>query len=322
MSRTQAASKTSAMRGSVDGLRVVRSRRLLVQGWTPQDIRSQLDAGRWQRVGRALVLHNDEPSRHDVFEVARLNASPRALWTAFTAAEIHGLRGWQREPVHLLVPPGVPVTYRPVPIRVHRGVPVAAVGQCVGHWAGQCVGHWAGHCEVLPSALIRAASSLDSARSACGVIAAAVQQRLVRAADLDGVLLLRSRTRHRAVLRHAIADIAQGSEALSEIDFARLCRAHGLPMPLRQAVRNERSGRRRYVDAEWQRSDGRRVVVEIDGALHLAARRWWGDQLRQNELVLGGAIVLRFPSVVLRTEPAVVVEHLRRALELVSTSGL
>jgi very-short-patch-repair endonuclease len=56
------------------------------------------------------------------------------------------------------------------------------------------------------------------------------------------------------------------------------------------------------------------VVVEVDGALHLVATRWWDDQLRQNELTLADAIVLRFPSVIVRTEPTVVATQLRRAL--------
>jgi very-short-patch-repair endonuclease len=111
-------------------------------------------------------------------------------------------------------------------------------------------------------------------------------------------------------------DIAGGAEALSEIDFARLCRRHGLPMPLRQVVRREASGRRRFVDALWRRPDRRTVVAEVDGALHLVARRWWDDQLRQNELVLSDAIVLRFPSVVVRAEPGIVVDQLRRALRV------
>lgn len=54
--------------------------------------------------------------------------------------------------------------------------------------------------------------------------------------------------------------------------------------------------------------------MEVDGALHLAASRWWSDQLRQNELTLSDAIVLRFPSVVVRTEPALVAAQLARAL--------
>ncbi|HEY3715182.1 MAG TPA: hypothetical protein VGL39_11700 [Jatrophihabitantaceae bacterium] len=76
----------------------------------------------------------------------------------------------------------------------------------------------------------------------------------------------------------------------------------------------DRSGQRRYLDVMWRRSDGRHVVVEVDGALHLAASRWWSDQLRQNELTLSDAIVLRFPSVVVRTEPALVAAQLARAL--------
>jgi very-short-patch-repair endonuclease len=58
------------------------------------------------------------------------------------------------------------------------------------------------------------------------------------------------------------------------------------------------------------------VVAEVDGALHLAVRRWWDDQLRQNELSLADALVLRFPSVVVRTEPGQVADQLRRALLL------
>lgn len=57
------------------------------------------------------------------------------------------------------------------------------------------------------------------------------------------------------------------------------------------------------------------MVAEVDGAIHLTVRRWWDDQLRQNELSLANALVLRFPSVIVRTEPARVAEQLRRALD-------
>jgi very-short-patch-repair endonuclease len=89
-----------------------------------------------------------------------------------------------------------------------------------------------------------------------------------------------------------------------------------LPAPHQQTVRHDVAGRRRYLDATWRRGDGRLVVVEVDGALHLVATRWWDDQLRQNELTLADAIVLRFPSVIVRTEPTVVATQLRRALQL------
>ena len=56
------------------------------------------------------------------------------------------------------------------------------------------------------------------------------------------------------------------------------------------------------------------MVVEIDGALHLEQRRWWDDQLRQNEITLGNSLVLRFPSAVVRLQPELVIAQLRRAL--------
>ena len=103
---------------------------------------------------------------------------------------------------------------------------------------------------------------------------------------------------------------------MSEIDFVKLCRRHGLPAPIQQLVRRDSVGRRRYLDASWQRSDGRLVVVEVDGALHLNPTSWAADQLRQNELVLSDALVLRYPSVVVRTEGDLVARQLRRALWL------
>jgi hypothetical protein len=48
--------------------------------------------------------------------------------------------------------------------------------------------------------------------------------------------------------------------------------------------------------------------------VHLTARRWWDDQLRQNEIALSDALILRFPSVIVRAEPDLVVSQLRRAL--------
>jgi hypothetical protein len=143
-----------------------------------------------------------------------------------------------------------------------------------------------------------------------------VQQRLVTAAELQLTLAGAVRVRHRRLMRAAVEDIAMGAQALSEIDFARLCRRHKLPQPVRQAVRVDSSGRRRYLDVEFRRRDGRSVVVEIDGAVHLAAQRWFADQLRQNEIALSGALVLRYPSVVVRTEPWLVIAQLRQALGL------
>jgi hypothetical protein len=141
-----------------------------------------------------------------------------------------------------------------------------------------------------------------------------VQQRLTSPQRLRSAVIAVPNLRHRRALLHAVGDIEMGAEALSELDLVQLCRRHGLPLPIQQSVRVEPSGRRRYLDAEWRLADGRRVIVEVDGAVHLAPRRWFDDQLRQNELALTGSLILRYPSVVVRTEELLVVGQLRRAL--------
>lgn len=291
----------------VTGQRVVTTWTALRRhGCTVAAIRSQLDARRWQRCGHAIVLHNGPLSRQEKWHVARVHSGPGALLTAFTAAEAYGLRGWERERVHTLTRLGSHVSTRsPVPAQAHR----------VRDWATVRRTR-AAQVHVLAPALLVAAATFDSPRPACGLLAAAVQQRLVTPDRLASALEGAARTRHRVLLRAAIGDIGQGAQALSEIDFMRLCLRFGLPRPIQQAVRREAGGKRRYLDATWRRRDGRLVVVEVDGALHLDQRRWWDDQHRQNELVLGDAIVLRFPSVIVRTQPALIAGQLRRALWL------
>jgi hypothetical protein len=276
---------------------------LLRTGWRTAQVRAQPDANRWQKQGRALVLHNGPLHPDEIVPVTLINCGPRSALTAFTAAQLRGLRGWERDEIHVLVPAGARIRDVGLRLRVHW----------TGDWASQDVS--AGLPGLAP-ALVVAAGTFRDARPACGLLAASVQQRLLSARDLRSALAGRPRTGHRAMLRLAVDDIEQGAEALSEIDFARLCRKYGLPRPRRQAVRVEPSGRRGYLDAEWVTASGRRLVVEVDGALHLAPRRWWHDQLRQNELVIRGDLVLRFPSIVVRCEELLIVDQLRRALAL------
>lgn len=279
-------------------------KQLAARGHTAAHIRAQLAAKRWQRCGHAIVLHNGPLTRLQRFAVGRVHAGPQAIFTAFTAAEFCGLTGWERPEPHVLVPRGARrLRTCPIPLVVHRK----------RDWSGVRSRRLV---HALPDALVVAASSFGSPRPGCGLLAAAVQQRIVRTADLRIAVSSAIRTRHRALLLAAVADIAQGADALSEIDLVRLCARFGLPRPAQQTVRRVAGGRRRYLDATWRRRDGRLVVVEIDGALHLNARNWWDDQHRQNEIALGDAVILRFPSVVVRSEPQRVADQLRRALLL------
>lgn len=283
---------------------VVSLQELIRAGWTASQVRNQIRARRWQRIGRAVICHNAAPTDAELRKAARIVLGPRAVLAAFTALDDWGLAGWERPAIHVLVPRGARVV-RPsaLRLRVHY----------TDSWRSASMNLARGLQRPVPAALL-AASTLPNARPACGILAAVVQQRLARPGELVRAVTEASRIRHRALLLSAARDIGQGAEALSEIDFARLCRRAGLPQPVRQAVRVERSGRRRYLDAEWTLPNGRRLVAEVDGALHLVAQRWWADQLRQNELVIAGDTVLRYPSVVVRCEEALIVDQLRRAL--------
>ena len=291
----------AAARSVLSSRRTVWTRGELIAAGVSRDrIRAHCAARRWQACGRAIVLHNGVLTRRQRWRVAQLNCGRQAQLTAFTAAEAHGLRGWERDSVHVLVPKSVPAPrFLGIEIRLHRR----------RRWL-----ELPGLIQPLPAALLIAAGTFESARPACGLLAAGVQQRLVTSTALSAALEQEPKVRHRRALLAAVADIGQGAQALSEIDFHALCRRYRLPVPDRQTVRREPSGRKRYLDASWRRSDGRLVVAEVDGALHLAVRRWWDDQLRQNELSLADALVLRFPSVLVRTEPRQVADQLRRAL--------
>jgi hypothetical protein len=299
---TESASEAARVAAQADHT-VQRRLELIESGCTASAQRAQLDAGRWQRMGRAIVLHNGPLTRAETRRVVLLNCGPRAVFTAFTAAEAAGLKGWERDETHVLVPPGVERPRIALPYRLHR----------TSDW-DDWLTTVAGRRRHLGRALVIAASSFRLPRVAAGLLAASVQQRLVTPDRLRAAVIAAPRTRHRAALIAAIDDIAMGAHALSEIDFARLCRGARLPEPIRQSVRLESGGRRRYPDAEWELVDGRRVVAEVDGAVHLVPRRWFDDQLRQNELALSGSMLLRFPSVVVRHEPALVIAQLRRAL--------
>lgn len=265
-------------------------------------VAAHLRARRWRRFGTAIILHNGPMTRAQRERAMLVNCGPRSVLTSFTAIAASGLRGWERSEIHVLAPAG---TRRPAldGLVLHR----------VSEWDRTGIIP-ARRLHRFAPALLIAAASFDNARPACALVAAAVQQRLATPSELRRALDGRPKLRHIATLRLALNDIEQGAQALSEIDFVRLCRRHRLPIPNHQAVRVEPDGRRRYLDAEWKLPSGRRLAVEVDGAIHLAPREWILDALRQNEIVLAGTPVLRFPSIVIRTDERRVADQLRRGL--------
>ncbi|HST49700.1 hypothetical protein [Jatrophihabitans sp.] len=278
---------------------------LLRRGATRSRVSANLAAKRWQRLGRAIVLHAGPLTRHERWHVALVNCGRRGMLTSFTAMEFAGLQGWERPDIHVLIPHGM------------AGRPVAGFPVMLHYSSGWPVRRWRQYrCQELAGALLRAAGSCDQVRSACGLLAAGVQQRLVGPDRIADELLAVPNLRHRAALRSAIADIAGGADALSEIDFLQLCRRHRLPRPEQQKLRRDHTGRRRYLDATWHVATVVWLSSRWTKRSTCTSARWWDDQLRQNELSLADALVLRFPSVVVREAPELVARQLRQALLL------
>ncbi len=160
-------------------------------------------------------------------------------------------------------------------------------------------------------AAVRGAAWAVSDRQAALVLAMTVQQRLATGPQLlAAVKGVRTRGR-RPFIRQVVCDIAAGAQSLGELDFAVLCRRRGMPEPERQVVRRGPRGRI-YLDVRWAAS---RLVVEIDGSGHRMGLALTADNLRQNDVTLGGDRVLRFDLLALRLHEDEVMRQVRRGLD-------
>jgi hypothetical protein len=190
-----------------------------------------------------------------------------------TAARLDGLAGFDDGRVHVVVPEPHKVPAKlPGPTVVHRS---RVLGPTDVHPVRRPPR------TRTPRSILDAATWMRTENGTRAVLAAGVQQRLVRADDLTAALARRGIVPQRALIRATIADIAGGAQALSELDFCRLTRRFGLPEPTRQALRKDKRGRVRWLDACWEEA---RVVVEVDGLWHMDATAWWADMHRDNEL--------------------------------------
>jgi very-short-patch-repair endonuclease len=276
------------------------------------ELRWRIRSGRWQQPARGVVVAQSGPlTENQVLRIALAWAGPRAALGGLTAAALDGLGGFHDRkpfpdrPVHLVLPQGRSRRRPPPRIRV------------VTHYS-RLLGPEDVHPAREPRrtriarSLVDAAAWMPSDRGAIAVLAAGVQQRLVRTGDLEDTIRRNPKLRRRKVIGAALGDIAGGAQALSELDFTRqVIRRHRLPEPSRQMARRDEDGRRRWIDVAWDRW---RVLVEIDGAQHMDALQYWDDMDRTNDLEIDGYRVLRFPAWAVRWQPEYVARKILEAL--------
>jgi len=283
---------------------------LAAAGMSVGGLRAHLDGGRWRALNdRVVCLHNGPLTERQRRWAVFLSASPPAAMCGLTAMAMWGVAGHSDGAVHVLVRRGARVL--PVP-----GVDIA-VHESRRFGLGDIVYGRAPQLTSLARATVDAATWTTSTREAARLLVAPVQQRLELPANLLRALETAGRVRHRRMLLSLCRDLVGGAQALSEVEFLAFCARHQLPRPQLQ-VRLDSAGRRRYLDATFRRADGRLVRAEVDGGVHLSLTTRWLDTAKDNDAVLAGYVVLRFPSVAIYLDDARAVGQLRRALGLVS----
>ena len=250
-------------------------------GMTRAQVRAQVRARRWRRVGtQALATHTGQVSIAGLQWAAVFEAGPRAHLDGVSALIASGLEHFTADRIRVSVPRGARVRHAPgCDIRQTR------------RWSpGDVVASGVPRSRASVAA-VRAALWARSDKQAVLVLTMAVQQRLTTAEALGEQALRVRRDKRRPLVQAVILDLLGGVRSLGELQFARECRRRGLPEPTRQVIRKGRNGRY-YLDVIW---DDWRVVVEIDGIHHTWAINVVGDALRQNDLTLTDAVVLRLP---------------------------
>lgn len=253
------------------------------------------------------MTHSGPLTDEQMLRVAVLWAGKGAALAGLTAARLQGFRGFDDKsgPIHLLMPAArTEPSVRPAfPLIVHYSRHLAAADIHPARQPPQ---------TRIARSLVDAAAWMRTDRGARAVLAAGVQQRLVRVNDLMTQVGRNDRLHRHKIITQTLADIAGGSHALSELDFSRLVvRQFKLPEPDRQVSRLDERGRRRWLDAVWEEA---RLAVEIDGAAHINVLTYWDDMDRDNGLQLGRYRVLRYPAWVVRYQPDYVAAQIRQAL--------
>lgn len=257
-------------------------------------IRNQIAAERWTAHSALVVSTTTGPlSRDQQRWLGVLHAGPRAVLGDLSAAEVHGLVRWHREDITVLVPQDVELegdvqgvefkrTRRPLPLMTSRlTLPTMRLEPAVLHFAAY----------------------QRSPRTAQGVLGAAVQQRLTTPTALREWVRMMRPLRWAQMFRDCLDGIENGATSMAELDVRRLCKVHRLVRPTRQVRRRGSDGRTRYVDCEWRTTDGRLVVLEVDGGFHMEVEHWESDMARERSLADRDRIQVRCTARELRDEP-------------------
>lgn len=283
--------------------RVVSVRQLREAGWSRHHVAHEIEYGRWTAVAPEVVaLQNAPLSGEQMLWLGVLHAGPDSALSHRTACRLNNLAGWEGDLIEVLMAKSHTVDRLP---------------GFMFHETRRDFRPWLHPVRQPPMLALEFAALLTAERQrrippGIGVLAACVQQRLTTAARLFTASTSITKLRHGHHFRLALWDIQGGSHSFAELDVAYKCRAFGLIPPTRQRIRFDATGRKRYLDVEWELADGTVIILEIDGSFHLFTDHWWRDMKRERHLVVSGPKVLRCSSIEARLEFPEIARDLRQ----------
>jgi len=283
---------------------VITREQLATLGIGHSGVASRSAQGVWRELGpRVVVLHSGTLTRSQARWVGVLHAGPEAVLTLATAAEAGGLRGFEERDVHVAIEHGREVGDLVDPmltVRVHQTRHVRSDLVPLRQPARQSVAR----------AIVELASLAPFDNRTRALIAAAVQQRLVRPAHLHSFIGTRPTLPKRRLIRETVADASGGAHSLPELDYSRALRRAGLPQPTRQRKVRRPNGVW-YLDNDFNQWA---VTVEINGMQHYELLASEADDVRRGSLQVVGRIVVDVSSYAVRHRPALTVLRTAEAL--------
>jgi putative AbiEi antitoxin of type IV toxin-antitoxin system len=267
---------------------VVTLQQALAAGLSRQDVRRNVDAGRWQRVGRTVYRTNSTNGDAATIRLAYIRATLLSLGhdavaVYDTAAELHGIAGLSSDTiVHVGVPGRAARKRADERVRVHQLIlpnrsitAVSGIAVTTPLWTAAqtiCrVGRYAA-VSVLDSALNKGLVTPDEFESIPGLIVGCRGARAARAFALEADARAQSPLETRMRLRCVDGDVP--------------------PDDLQHPIRDADGFVQAVADAAWPAA---RVAAEADGREpHATPEALYQDRRRQNRMMIAGWTVLRF----------------------------
>ena len=281
---------------------------LRAAGVTRSQRRHHVEAERWRSVpNRGIVVDRGPLDPTNAWRVALAEVASSARLGGVTALQASGVTGLADTAIHVWVTKST-----------RKGLPVAGPNVVLHEsrrW-DDADATSVGIPRAKPAvAAVQAALWSRTIREASLMLVLPVQQRVVTAEHLLEVFDRVRRHEFRTVLRQVLVDIGVGSHSMNELDFVRMCRAHGIPAPAQQVVRRGPDGRI-YLDCRWDRYG---ISLEIQGAGHGQLLNALDDDLRLLGLATDGDIALSVSVLTLRLDAAT---WFRRFAALLESKGI